>query len=341
MSNAQVMDKNTNGYIAGDTDQQPDGFNGVVSPMLTTWRKVNIEVDTMLKWQEDKPSPDRVMASAASPQWQVNVPNLGKARLDTTALPGPANFYENGYIKKGSIEFDIIENTSSTITINFNAPTSSPPMDQLNQFLTGSFEVYDDDAIGLTQDPLPRSNLINAEIKKMYVHAYIDIEEVGPDLNPNRELPYESNNNVLNPWTALDNAQDMKGEDRAAYWNHLLVVAYQPQDAYDSDPNSENKLLGATIKPGILPLYNSYSVIFVEAIRDLYDASRNNPTQMQKDVQDKIEQITGHEIGHAPGGESEAHDHGEGGLMTEGAESGVKEFTPATIRRFREAEKWH
>jgi hypothetical protein len=343
LTKAQVMNKGASGYIAGDSTQQPTGFNGVVSPMLTVWRKLNVEVDSMQKWPSSnpKPEPDRVTASATSTQWQINSPNLGKATLATTSLPGPVNFYENGYIKKGSLKFDIIENTSSSITVNYNAPSSSPPTADLNQFLTGSFEVYDDDDIGLTEDPLPRSNLINGEIKKMYAPAYIEIKEVGPDLNPNSQIPYESNNNVANPWTSLDAAQDMKGKDRPTYWNHLLVVAYQPEPSHDSDPNTESKLLGVTVKPGILPLYNSLSVVYVETIRDLYDPIRNSPAQMKKDVQDKIEQVTGHEIGHAPGGESEAHDHGEGGLMSAGTESGEKEFTPATIRRFREAEKWH
>jgi hypothetical protein len=61
LSRLQVTDPNAAGYIAGDSAQQPPGFVGVVSPMLTVWRKLHIEVDTMTKWEGEKPGPDRVM----------------------------------------------------------------------------------------------------------------------------------------------------------------------------------------------------------------------------------------------------------------------------------------
>ena len=52
-------------------------------------------------------------------------------------------------------------------------------------------------------------------------------------------------------------------------------------------------------------------------------------------------QVGAHEIGHSAGnsGDADTH-HNEGGLMTDSLEEDVEGFTPPTLKRFREANKW-
>jgi len=52
----------------------------------------------------------------------------------------------------------------------------------------------------------------------------------------------------------------------------------------------------------------------------------------------RLTEITAHEIGHSPGGQSGPADHAEGGLMEK--EASYPDFTSQTIRRFRKTGKW-
>lgn len=348
LTKVQVMNKGAAGYIAGDSKQQPSGFNGVVSPMLTTWRKLHIEVDTMEKWAGDKPSPDRVMVTGVS--WDKNNPS-GNSVLTLSGVPSvPDNFYARGFIKAGGVQFNITSSTGNTVKIfhGSNLPTD----EQYNAFI-GSVELHDDDdrSAGTTMldgsDLLAfyaHGNVINDTLKKKYAPAYIEIEEAPhtAGYNTRPTIPFQINAGQLNLFTSLNDHQDMRGKDRETYWYHFVVMAYQytpgPTPIIntvggDNDPNGESGLDGGTIGDSVQPYI---SVIFLERLRDSFDGSRDDGDLLEK-VNNRIDQVTAHEIGHAPGNGND-EDHAEGGLMGDGADGA--EFMPATLYRFRSTSQW-
>ena len=338
LSLLQVTNHTQSGYVAPAADPA-SGFNGGLSPMLTVWRKLHMEVDTMIMWSGDKPSPDRAVATGTS--WQEDDPNQPRLRSILTlsgTLPEGNDFYAGGRIVSGGITLKIYSNTTTTITVDH--PNGSTPLTsaQKDPFL-GSFEVFDDDDTGISGLPLPKINAINTEVKKRYAPAYIHIQEVSNDLNPRKALAFDINNSVLNPFTALDDMQDMHGTDRVEYWNHLAVMAYQPETQKDADPIGGG-LQGVTVKPGIIPLYNFYSVVYVETTREAL-SNLVGTAGFDQVFQAQIETVLAHEIGHAPGGQSESQDHAEGGLMRDDPKYDDPLFTPASLHRLRGVTRWH
>lgn len=338
LESLQVSSPSAAGYIAGDSNQQPSSFNGLVSPMLTTWRRLHIEVDTMTKWQGNKPSPDRTTATGTS--WATEGNRRSTVTL-SAALPKGADFYAGGFIKSGATQFDITNNTTTSITIHNPGGTTPPSQLELNGFIGQTFEVHDDDDRGSGNsilDMLPQANVINADVKKAYARAYIEIEEVphSAEFNANPTIPFELNSGTLvNPFTSLDDSQNMGGADRKEYWYTLLVVAYQYTEGKDSDPTGEPIFRGLTV--GQSPVYPRFSSIYVEGIRE----SAFVATGVHEDVgaifRRDMWRVVAHEIGHACGNGNDP-DHEEGDLMGDDAAS--NEFTPTTIFRFRSAPLW-
>gem|GEM_PF-5812613 len=345
-SNEQVTDPSGDGYLGPREDQA----SVAASPLLTVWRKLNLEMDSMQMWEGDKPHPDRNMNAGIA--WQEDDPSnprLWSELLVTVEIPLGEDFYAGGRVKSGGVELDIMGNTITSITVKHPNGTEPLTQTQKDAFL-GVFEMFDDDDSGLSGDPLPRLDLIDDEVKSKFRPAYIEVEEVDESLNPNRTIPFSPNNNIYNPDTALDDSQDLTGSDVESYWYHMVITAYQPTlttppnfqgNNYDLDPNTEEPfLLGAT---GIsllgLEINNHFSVMFVETIRDS-NGGRAELPNFEQILQSEISRITAHEIGHPPGGYDVDSDHTEGGLMGDGAEE-ANYFFPITISRFRSALKWN
>lgn len=333
ISNVQVMDKNAAGYVPFGDKQPTSGFNGVVSPMLTTWRKLHIEVDTMEKWAGDKPSPDRVMVTGVS--WDKNNPS-GNSVLTLSGVPSvPDNFYAGGFIKVENLQYDITSSTGNTVKIfhGSNLPTD----EQYNAFI-GSVELHDDDDRGAGNamlDLLPQQNVINDKVKTTYAPAYIEIEEVphNTQFNARPTIPFELNAASLNAFTSLNDHEDMRGSDRDDYWYHFVAMSYQYVNTQDIDPNDEAVLRGGTIGSLLAP---GISAIFVETIRDWRKNLRDDP-EFLNILQTDINRVVAHEIGHACGNGND-EDHAEGGIM--GASADDDKLAPQTIYRFRETSRW-
>ena len=331
------MDNTAKGYIAGDSETQPNDFEGVVSPMLTVWRKLHIEVDRMQKWQGVKPAPDRTTATASS--WASNGTWSSTLTL-TSALPRGDNFYGGGFIRSGATQFDIATNTTSTITILHSVGAGPPTQSQIDSFVGHQFEVYDDDDRGSGNtmlELLPQGDVINADVKKAYAAAYIEIEEVphSAEFNARPTIPFELNSSLVWPWTSLKSSQDLSGADRQEYWYTLLVMAYQYTESLDGDPSTESLELGRTVNHSLI--YTNLSSVYVEAVRE--DALSVAPTgaDISALVQRRISRVVAHELGHACG-KGPIPDHAEGELMGDDADS--EKFAPATILRFRSTSTW-
>jgi len=56
----QVSNATAAGYLDCDSETFPRNFSGVASPMLTVWRRLHLEIDSMNAVPETKPEPDHM-----------------------------------------------------------------------------------------------------------------------------------------------------------------------------------------------------------------------------------------------------------------------------------------
>lgn len=321
----QVTNPSGQGFVTPD-DKSVSGFNGAITPMLTVWRKLHIEVDSMQALIPPKASPDRTTATGDN--WGTNGP-FNVLHL-ASSLPGGENFYEDGKIKSGGIEFQILQNDATSITHK----SANPSQSEKNAFL-GSFEVFDDDDSG-TGHPLPYANLITQGVKDKYKYAYIDI--VPRTTNPTPDIPFELysatliynpfGDNITVPSSGSNNGFDSHADDQVGFWNHYIVAQYQGTKDESADPlgGDYGVVPGQTFWGGIVN--PEFSTVYLEVVREVAAATGASYSGF-------LDKVVAHEIGHVP-----AHlpGHPEDELMGDGAPG--SNFSAESLRRFRKTAKW-
>ena len=348
--NLNVDIPNSSTFVASG-NAQVKNFRGKVSPMLTVWRKLHIEVDSMEAVATN--GTEANFETGAIDTYTPNSPATGFSTINLDKdLKGGDRVYENGRIEIAGLgTFSVLSNIDHTFIGDDVIIQGTPGAGVIGQ----SFKIYDDDdrflnIIGLPA-ALPKddesTNLIEG-IRFVYVPAYIDVINANAEgLNPNKRVSFKLNEEMgLTGAGVFDDAKDL--HDSTYFWAHTITIGYQGSTGEDLDPNSENPLLGSTLKKTLV-YEGGISAIYIESLRDA--AIDNNaainigspalyPTLIN-DYWWYIEGVIAHEIGHAPGGNSESSDHAEGNLMQEGAQSiqGAS-FSPATIKRFRSASEW-
>jgi hypothetical protein len=338
---------------------RPNGnFNGyfpcatVWSPLLTVWRKLHVEVDSM--------SAEPTTQSERSPDWDwfdaITV-SSGQATTIFTGLgsgfqgglaAGEVDHYEGGTLSYTTparvfpIRFNqsVLVNGENRAEIRADG-TISPAEEP--QILQNIGDVRDDDPAS-GQFPFFYSVSTDPFIRAAYEPAYIKIEQ-NDALNPNRLVPFDPHleDFELQTGVGYDNAQDVFSEN--ALWASLVVMGYQPTGALDADPDpfSGSNNSGPASNPyydegfefGVTPEdSDNASVIYVEVHRDVGSAPASP-------VMHDLSHTIAHEIGHSGGPANNGNtEHDEGGLMRPGAPASECCFSALTIRRFREANKW-
>ena len=305
----------------------PQGFKGAVSDMLTVWRSLSLEFDSMAT----PPAGDFPLDK----QTVVGLQWPSSSQVIAASLGVPDDFFESGIALVGGGQLCISTNAPSALTF-------SAPVDAATQALmtNHAFTIVDDDGRGLPADYsplLPRQLPITDQLRARFVTSYIELRDVG-SLNTSTEVPFEANA-VPTLFTSMDNSRNV--EDTDGYWNHLIVAAYQALEGEDRDPNSEEYTMGATN-----PWTPKRSAIYLETIRDQYHLGLNttespavqalNQVWYRRDVQGCI----AHETAHAPSGFFDDH-HSEGGLIGAGeVDIDTHVFKPITVRRFRKTLSW-
>ena len=355
LSVLQVNDSTQPGYVPGDSEQQASGFSGGLSPMLTVWRKLNVEVDSM---QAVATSGDQKNYEEGVVQVVASGPSSGETTVTIDILlDGPADRYENGYLTVGGTSYKVVSNTDDLtnfttgdrVVVKGTVPSSA---------VSQSFTIVDDDDHFLAQlglgDPLPRHQThadTIAAMRARFAPAYIQLEDANElGFNPNQTITFGLNEEVDSALgSVFNNAKDLSDSEK--FWAITLVFGYQPQTSADHDPLSEGLLKGGTSKFNLGNSSFGFSVVYIESIREstldfiegVSGIFFNNPALMQQAVDEYYNQLYGtaaHEIGHNPGGQSEQQDHDEEGLMQEGGAGIDVPFSPSTIKRFRDANQW-
>jgi len=319
-------------------DSQQPMFFGRLSRLLTVWRRLNIEVDSMTAIPSPMPAPDRkTLASGSS--WHIGwaidrtaptgmTPVPSHAVLELTGSPlDDDRFYMFGRIVSQNTEFEVSDHTDELIQV-FQVPTPS----QQALFVGGqSFELFDDDGKHVPAQwlpMLPRFNIVGALTIAKYEPAYIDLQVVPGSLNPRTAVPFSLNESIDSVWgTVLNNSKDV--HDSEAFWAHTVVAAYQIEASADGDPNSEETDMGNS-EDGV-----QVSAVYLEAVREVLRGVLHHPNAAQL-YTNTVYGCVAHEIGHMPGHKA---DHWEGGLMGEGVVEG--DFSDHTLLRFRKAKRWY
>lgn len=348
----QVSNSAGAGYIAPDSDQQPFNFPGLVSPMLTVWRRLYLEIDSMDAVPSPREAPDE--AVAVGNLWSTN--SAGGLTLligweGTNAGSSDEDFYKDGTVSNGTLTLNVTGSTHNTLTVKETLTQA-----QKDSFIIHGLRVKDDDdkylaELGLT--PILPKGSQNGEIVSgimaKFAPAYIQVRDANAlGMNPRTIIPFKGNAE----WDIFGNshltaAKDLT--DAPDFWTHELIFAYQAKVDHDNDPTSDSYDLGKIPKNSQLLGGSSFgwSAIFLECIRE---SAIGNPDpkfirfdkgRYRKTYINELLGAIAHELGHSPGGQTETSDHNEEGLMKVGAAPIDREdFSPPTVLRFRKATKW-
>jgi hypothetical protein len=350
------------------------------SQMLTVWRKLTLEVDSMdresetaagrfpVYFEQDRCAVASVTAN--SPGAGFTTVQCGPDPVDPNrvAFPG-TNFFEGGafWCVDGGQQWLIVRSAvgpqSYTLTLWGNPGTG---------IIGQQCKIRDDDPYFGSGNPgqLPVTTVLDDNIRNAYRDAYIEAVEADSSLNLVNLVPWESHLTGLQleseylTFTGTSSQWDLTSYDQ--FWARHVVMCYQPgrNDAGDGDSDencgiSQNCLqsaapypvLGLPVLPNLPQVYGytwrvdtgyqtALSTVYVETIRDQW----TDATSLLR------WQVVAHEIGHKivnPSGQVSSGEHTEGGLMTGEPEAGqlqnipaLHNFTVTTLKRFRETKRW-
>ncbi len=307
----------------------------VWSKMLTVWRKLYVEFDSMAA------EPTTVVGR--EPDWQnVHIENVTvNAQTSTLHLSSaptgnnPHQFEGGRIIPSGGFTLGVIDHTGNTIEID---RALIPP--EISYVLDRDAVLKDDDP---NSGLLPKFYTITPLIKTAYQNAYIDIVELPAEYNPNRQVSFDLYVVWLTefvPGWGWNNSKDHDSSN--AYWTSFLVAGYQAGgdvievNGQDNDPDplvdnstypdgpfwpdeySETLATGWTGESG-----DRDTLIFRATIVDF-------PMWPQYESQ-----VIAHEVGHSGGSSGTQEEHqDEGGLMSGSWSEDDDGLTAPRLKRF-------
>lgn len=317
-----------NFVVAASTD--PNFQNGIVqSGMLTVWRRLHVEVDSMGAVQQNF-----VQGNIAS-----GVRNTTSSRITLTLNVSQLeqNRFENGLLVIGTSSYRVIAsdptatppadaNTGNTVTIiNDSGNFSVRPGTQ--------FILYDDDDYNDNDGPPPIGDdtldgdtgedveekpaktfslMRNSSsiTENAYAAAYIQPEYNWAaaqgynqsNINFSFNLNYDTDNQgeIQLLYSFLESHRDSR-EEYDDFWSAYVFLVYQPAEIRDNDPITERERGGDTLAvpgnadsppPGPFPVGGEHSLVYLETCRD---ADKENGTPEYETS------TAAHEVGHQMG----------------------------------------
>lgn len=377
LNSLQVSSPEGQGFVPGNSDKQATGFNGVVSPMLTVWRKLWLERDTM----------DRVPNGMRWRLGWIDQTSLGASDFNVTTLLRFADGEQpdQDEFEGGPISIHLGDgngNVAQTIDRGFKVVRSNPTSTGGGAFkiypaltageqsaianaVVAQIHVSDDDDYTAFDDPKYLSG--GNALKKALATGYVEPFNADPD-NQNKKIEYirhVTNSQFLgiSGGYNLDTARDLESEDD--YWTTLVVVCYEPGQgiqsplgipaAGDGDPDGrENEFYGyMTGRDPVADVAGSldglsggnslltgrnFSAIFLETFRD------SNVTTYSLDPR-RVDVLVAHEVCHTAGsglsGNILSGTHSDGNdLMNADPFGRPERLKPSDVILIREMDKW-
>ena len=336
-------------YLGPEVNQNG---GAAASPLLTVWRRLWVENDSMTAISTDSFGYKRndLSHDLETPIIITKLSNGINTSFGISTISDQSSFsnLENGRLIVHSVEHPVIGTSffGNTHFVQIAGDWSSV-------LLGAEFRLYDDDDYGLGAAPLPKIDLAGSFMKSLFASSFIETKDAG-QFNTRPTLPFVINDKLHPDLTTTNSSKDLIDEE--TLWVSLITTAYQPDLGNDADPNEEGSALEGVTRPSpsLFPSYE-HSTVFVEACRDQisFDYTLRLPASSRLEVKQKILDrlnlyiigIATHEIGHQPGNGDEADDHAEMGLMARGggvspnnpSEAG---FSAKTVLRFRKAHTW-
>ena len=338
------------------------GFVGGISPMLTVWRKLHLEFDSMAA--PPTSGSQTIFTAGTLKSLSANSPAAGLSvvRISHTADEAGYNLFENGKIVISGISY-AIRNSTTLRALSVGTTTLQiqgvPPANAVGTVV----QMYDDDDQYLSNDPLFPSLLtlqspplpalhhivpfLNTN-QWRFAEAYITLVDANAmGWNSITTIPFLRHAEIIGGPFDSGN-QELKGTDRPEFWAHTVIFGYQPATAEDGERNPEAPTAGETQKPSG-QLFQSFSGVYLESIREraffnvpvqLF-TSPNDAADLKMQYLEDLYVVMAHEIGHAPGRQWALTDHAEDQVMKAGSD-GVSRapFSGRTIRRFRTTPSW-
>ncbi|HEY9403355.1 MAG TPA: hypothetical protein VIQ24_11880 [Pyrinomonadaceae bacterium] len=286
---------------------------GKASAMLTVWRRVHIEHDSM----------GNVAGNNVTGLVLSAVPNPALGRSDLVVNQALENGrFENGVISiTGAGNFTVVTNTGGLVTVQGLVPVVPP---------TGTaFTIVDDDDFnsddGTNRDgdsgenvtPAITTLLQDSDTPAQNVFALAYVRPIY-DIGDNNDFV----SFVLNSPTAAAGLRATYDFDTvgtaadAGFWTVYLLSAYQSEAAADADPSTEGAILGQ-----VDDINGQGANVYNEVLRPgelTITAAVNNAA------------TTAHEIGHLFNGM-----HTDGGLMAQSTTRTTTAFSDQTLARIR------
>jgi len=326
----------------------PGDFSGysvplVWSQMLTVWRKLHVEFDSMTT--EPGTTPER------EPDWQSVYISSAVSGTTSTTLQlgwtpqGASNHqYEGGHIlmNASALTYAVRDHTDGILEIT---PSLTPA--QLVQVVDHWATLKDDDPDG---GLLPHFYAVTPTTKGLFATVYVDPLNLDPSLNTRTTVPFDLYVSAAEMTTGQgwNNSHDVASD--SSFWTSFVVAGYQAGGALDSgvnqwrdndpDPLLDNATYPSgpywpdgyeeTWQRGWTSGFLDFDAIVFRASLAEYPLSPEYPSY-----------VISHEIGHSAGNSgTEAQHHAEGGLMSTNESDWEHGLCPATIVRLREATKW-
>ncbi|MDD5676703.1 MAG: hypothetical protein PHW60_01770 [Kiritimatiellae bacterium] len=290
------------------------------SDMLTVWRRLWLEFDSMGTWPSsgDEKNFDEGLIDSVL----TNTPQQGQSTLNlNNKLTDEADRYEGGFIViDGNITNTVLNNTDNLVYDDDVVVAGIVSTSVVGK----TYTIYDDDAVQIgSRAPrmMPYTLSGGTLINTAFADAYIKPESVPAEYIDN-DVPFNRNLEGVIEWpSVVGSHKDLS--DAEDFWLVYLLAAYQSEVATDYDPDTGNPQI---IKGEAQDAFNR-GAIYVEPIREL----ENVPVYPRQEEEHSVV----HEIGHEGGGS-----HSDGGIMADGAPVNENQFTPLTIKTFREEQSF-
>lgn len=309
------------------TDGTPlESDDGIASDMVTTWRRLHVEVDHMAPVEGNQ-----IIATIASVSSRRGVSKVSlTGAIDSTNAPvnlatqTDAGEFENGLLTissgVGAGSYPVIGNRRGTISVTGSIPAGA---------VGAQVRLVDDDNVGggsLDGDegdpvPAPDTSLLAAgstsPSANVLAQAYIVVnyDLGGGEIPFPLNSPSDATTAYQYDWIAHDNDPN--------FWTAYLLGAYQPARGDDGDPDSDRRVV-----LGITDLANTGSVTFAETIRDRADPVFGICSAAG---------IVAHELAHLFGDTADLRDDGNGGLMSTSCGAGTTTLVGTSLRSIRSA----
>ncbi len=312
-------------YCAAPNNAQIPAFGGTLSPMLTVWRKLWLEFDSM--GPAPTSGPEKNFDEGVILSVEQNFPEQSQSTLTlNVALTDEENRYEFGFI-------DIDGNPKYTVLTNTDRPGGPGNPDYVViegtpatfDVIGKSFKIYDDDFVGNKYIPsrtLPYSLSGGTIIVAAFADSYIKPVHV-PETYIDRDSTFYRNMKTepeLFSKHIKRIAEKKDLHDAARFWVVHLLAAWQGAADEDYDPPAV--LPDEDVLDGISFDFHNTGIIAIEPVRE-----RESPMYLRR----KEYHTVTHEIGHQGGAK-----HEDMGIMVDGGSTTLHKFTPVSIKRFRQ-----